>query len=230
MIKNLAIIMDGNRRWAKNQNLEISQGHEAGAKNILPIVQKSIELGISNLVLYALSTENLFRNENEVQNLYNLIIRYFESDKNNLLGLKIPIIFIGNLDNLPSHIQTILQNIMNETEKFNSNTKLYIALNYGGRQEILAAINKILQTNDFMEQNSKNRKIEDLSPYLSAPEISNIDLLIRTGGNQRISNFLLWQIAYAEILFTNTLWPNFDVQEYENICIEYKTIERRYGI
>lgn len=215
--------MDGNGRWAESRFRPRVWGHVRGASIVSNIVEEADELGVEALTLYAFSTENWSRPVSEVQTLFSLLKKFLINERVRILKNKIRFRVIGDLSGLPSATKELIKNLEAETENL-SGLKLTFAFGYGSRNEILHAVNK------FIERNP-NEKIteEGLSQQLYAPDLGEVDLLIRTGGDQRISNFLLWQIAYAELFFTQTPWPNFTRDEFREIVTKASLRERRFG-
>ena len=227
-IKHLAIIMDGNRRWAKKHGLPAAAGHKQGAKNLEKICQDVKDLGIKYLTLYAFSTENWQRSEEEVSTLMDLMRSYLKNNLQELQKNNVKIVFIGERSMLD---KDIIER-MNDIEKQTANNKdftLCLAISYGSRQEILSAVRKaaqIVKSGDITLQDIDEKLFSHL---LYTKDIPDPDLLIRTSGEQRISNYLLWQIAYSELYFTDVMWPDFDRRELEKIIQNYHTRDRRYG-
>jgi len=221
-LKNLAIIMDGNGRWAAQHGLSRTKGHEKGAAVIQDITRYCAQHPtIETVTFYAFSTENWKRPKFEVDFLMRLLDHYLQKElvayqKNNVRFLA-----IGNLDSLTSHLQKRIRSVEEATKTNNALTQI-LALNYGGRAEITSAVNKLIASG------KKTLREEDISQALQTP-YSDIDLLIRTSGEERISNYLLWQISYAELYFTQTLWPDFTSQELEMIISDFKQRTRRFG-
>ena len=205
---HVAFIMDGNRRWAKKNNLPIIDGHKKGAEIIKKIVRKSIKLNIKYLTFYGFSTENWNRSQDEVIQLQSLLKLYLDSETDNFMKNKINFSFIGDIKKFDHLIREKLYNLKKATNSFN---KLFftLALGYGSRGEILGAINKILKKEKKSSISEKNISENLMTSHLPEP-----DLVIRTSGEKRLSNFLLWQIAYSELYFTKTQWPDFDVNRY----------------
>lgn len=218
---HIAIIMDGNGRWAKEKGLNRTAGHEQGAKTVRNITIHCSKIGIKYLTLYAFSTENWSRPKLEVEFLMKLLERYFKSELSIYLQNNVKFKAIGDL----SRFSKKLQNIIKETEeKTSSCTGLtqILALNYGSRDEITRAVKKLQNTNiEITEANIGNA--------LDTAGIDDVDLLIRTSGEVRVSNYLLWQIAYAEMFFTKTYWPEFDSNELDDIISDFNNRERRFG-
>jgi len=226
--KKLAIIMDGNRRWALKKALPIISGHNYGAKNLNEIVSKCISLEISELTVFAFSTENWNRPVNEVNGILKLIEIFMKSEIANMNSQNIVLKLVGDLSNFSSKLTNIFK-AAEELTKENSGLKLNVALNYGGRQDFISSVKSI-----FSEVKKCNKEIEDIDENiirdnLISSSVSDIDLLIRTGGEKRISNFMFWQLAYSELFFTKTLWPDFTVNELEEIIEDYLDRDRRFG-
>ncbi|MDD5360065.1 MAG: di-trans,poly-cis-decaprenylcistransferase [Sulfurovaceae bacterium] len=218
---NLAIIMDGNGRWAKERGLSRSAGHEKGAETIRDITEYcSKHNTIKTLTLYAFSTENWKRPKLEVDFLMKLLEKYLEREFETYKKFDIKFETIGDLSKFSTKLQKKIENVKNETKNNQKLTQI-LALNYGSRDEIIRAVNKLIKQN--IEITEKN-----ISSALDTP-YSDIDLLIRTSGEQRMSNFLLWQTIYSELFFTPTLWPDFTSQELDDIINEYYEIDRKFG-
>ena len=216
---HVAIIMDGNGTWSKKNNLKRRDGHQAGVKTAKKIVGYSIEKGIKNLTLYALSNENLARSKLELKNLFDIFFFSFTEEKDYLFENKIKIKFIGDLEKLPKKLRENAIYLENSTKK-NKRLNLFIALNYGGKQDIKQAVKKILNKKD------QNGNFEN---FLLSKDLPEVDLLIRTGGFKRLSNFILWQISYAELYFTDVLWPNFNKRNFFKALDWYSSINRKFG-
>jgi undecaprenyl diphosphate synthase len=226
--KHLAIIMDGNGRWAKQKGFIRAIGHENGTKAVRQVVEGSAELGIENLTLYAFSTENWNRPKLEVQTLMKLLVTSLKKEIKTLQDNNIKLLAIGNLDELPKKAQKELEEVIENT-KNNSRMILTLALSYGSREELINTVKKIsnkVKNNIISPENIDESVINE---HLYTRNLHDVDLLIRTSGEQRISNFLLWQIAYAELYFTNVLWPDFTKQHLYEAIIEYQKRERRFG-
>jgi undecaprenyl diphosphate synthase len=226
--KHIAIIMDGNGRWAKKQGMLRTFGHENGAKSVKDVVEACTELGIENLTLYAFSTENWNRPKLEVQTLMKLLISSLRKEMKRLHENNIKLCAIGTLDTLPSKVYKELFEVIEKT-KDNNRMTLTIALSYGSREELINTIKEISikVKNNIISPEKIDESI--INEHLYTRNLPDVDLLIRTSGEQRISNFLLWQIAYAELYFTNTLWPDFTKQHLHEAIIEYQNRERRFG-
>jgi len=226
--KHLAIIMDGNGRWAKQQGFLRTLGHESGTKSVKEIIKSSAKLGIENLTLYAFSTENWNRPKIEVQTLMKILIRSLKKELKTLQENDIKLNAIGNLEKLPKSAQDELQDVIEKT-KNNSRMTLTLALSYGSRDEIVNAVRNISDKvkNNIISIDSIDDSI--INEHLYTRNLPEVDLLIRTSGEHRISNFLLWQIAYAELYFTDVLWPDFKEQDLYEAIISYQKRERRFG-
>lgn len=226
--KHIAIIMDGNGRWAKQQGLKRVFGHENGTKSVRVVVEACAELGITNLTLYAFSTENWNRPKLEVETLMKLLVTSLKKEIKTLKENNIKLNAIGSLDNLPKKVFQELMEVVEKT-KDNSRMTLTLALSYGSREELLNTV-KIIS--DKVKNNIISLEAVDestINEHLYTHDLPDVDLLIRTSGEQRISNFLLWQIAYAELYFTPTLWPDFREQHLYEAIIAYQQRERRFG-
>lgn len=218
---HLAIIMDGNGRWAKRQGKERSFGHKEGAKKVREITKYAAKMGIEYLTLYAFSTENWNRPKAEVAVLMKLLSKYLHSEIPTLLENNIRFDVIGDMSKFSPSLQKEIA-YAKEMTAHCTGLRQILAINYGAHDEILRAINKSLQVNGEITK-------EILESNLDTAGIPPVDVLIRTGGDCRLSNFLLWQAAYAELFFSKTLWPDFSVGELETIVSEYLQTERRFG-
>ena len=219
--KHIAIIMDGNGRWAKERDLKRTEGHEEGAKVVRNITIHCAKIGIKYLTLYAFSTENWTRPKLEVEFLMKLLEKYLKNELNTFLQNNIRFKAIGDLSKFSKSLQNIIKEIEEKTAKNSALTQV-LALNYGSKDEIIRAIKKLNEKN--LEVNEQN-----FESCLDTYFMPNVDLLIRTSGEVRLSNYLLWQNAYAEMFFTSTLWPDFKVDELDDILSDYKKRERRFG-
>lgn len=220
-IKHLAIIMDGNGRWAKQRAHERIWGHVRGSSIVSDIVQTSDDLGIKALTLYAFSTENWSRPELEVKTLFKLLKKFLEKERNRILKNNIKFRVIGDISKLPNCTTSIINELTNLT-KDAKGLMLTFAFGYGGRDEIVKAVKKLVDKGLEVTE-------DNISGAMYSPEIGDVDLLIRTGGDQRLSNFLLWQSAYAEFFFTQTKWPDFTKEELVSILKQVECRERRFG-
>ena len=226
--KHIAIIMDGNGRWAKNQGMLRVFGHENGAKSVRQVVESSAKLGIENLTLYAFSTENWNRPKLEVKTLMRLLINSLKKEIKTLNENNIRLNSIGNLELLPKSAQNELLSVIEKT-KNNSRMTLTLALSYGSRDELIQAVQAISDKvkNNIISIGDIDESI--INQHLYTRNLPDVDLLIRTSGEHRISNFLLWQIAYAELYFTDVLWPDFKEEDLHKAIINYQKRERRFG-
>ncbi len=225
---HVAIIMDGNGRWAKKRLLNRIKGHEKGAEAVRTIVRACREIRIPNLTLYAFSTENWQRPQSEIVALMVLLKNFLESEQKEMLDNNIRLNAIGQTERLPQDVQQTLHKVMTVTSK-NDGMLLNLALSYGGRDEIVKMVKEIAikVKNSNIEPDSITPEL--ISEHLYTSKIPDPDLLIRTSGEMRISNFLLWQIAYTEIYVTDTLWPDFAKDEFVRILIDYQHRKRRFG-
>ena len=226
--KHLAIIMDGNGRWAKQKGLLRAFGHENGTKSVRKVVETSAKLGIENLTLFAFSTENWSRPKLEVDILMELLINSLKNELKTLQENNIRLNSIGNLDLLPKSAQKKLQEVIENT-KGNSRMVLTLALSYGSREELINAVKNISNKvkNNIISIDNIDESI--INEHLYTRDLPEVDLLIRTSGEHRISNFLLWQIAYSELYFTEVLWPDFKEDDLYEAIISYQKRERRFG-
>ena len=226
--KHIAIIMDGNGRWAKKHGKERIFGHKHGVKSVKKIVEISAELGVEFLTLYAFSTENWKRPKYEVDALMSILVNALHSEIDLLNNNNIVLGTIGDTGSLPKDVQNELNEAINATSK-NTGLKLIIALSYSSRWEIIRAVKDIAK--DVTENNIVIDDINDdlFKEYLCTANIPDPELIIRTSGEKRISNFLLWQISYAEFYFTEKLWPDFGKDELINAIFEFQNRERRFG-
>lgn len=225
---HVAIIMDGNGRWAKKQGKARVFGHQAGAETVRRILEISGEIGIKYLTLYAFSTENWNRPKEEVDALMALLIKAIDGELENLIKNQVRLMAIGNLKSLPEECQKELQNAIEKTAN-NKGITLILALSYSGRWEITSAIQQITEVIQSGKLNPKDISEETICTFLSTKNIPDPDIVIRTGGEQRISNFLLWQIAYAEFFFPQKFWPEFQKEDFLQIIADYQSRERRFG-
>ena len=220
-IRHVAIIMDGNGRWGIEHKGSRNLGHKAGLNTVETIINESIKEKIKYLTLYTFSTENWKRPQKEIKFLFNLLETFLLSKINNLIENKIKLKFIGDLKKLPSNLKRLLR--ISEKKTINgSNLQINIAINYGSKSEILNAIKLIKKKNTILNEKSVENN-------LFTKHIPNPDLLIRTGDTHRLSNFLLWQLAYTEIFFEKKLWPDFKKKDYQKIIKQFKLIKRNFG-
>jgi undecaprenyl diphosphate synthase len=222
-INHVAIIMDGNGRWAQKRFHPRIWGHVRGSSIVSSIVEKADDLGLKALTLYAFSTENFSRPLPEVKTLFLLLKKFLLKEKPRLIKNQVVFKVIGDISSLPQETQDLILDLQNETKNFNG-LKLSFAFGYGSRNEIIYAVNNWIRNNP-----EKLITEKDLSARLYNPEAQDVDLIIRTGGDQRISNFLLWQSAYAELYFTETAWPDFTPNEFAHIIENVKNRQRRFG-
>jgi undecaprenyl diphosphate synthase len=226
--RHLAIIMDGNGRWAKQKGLLRTIGHENGTKSVKNTVEACAELGIQNLTLYAFSTENWNRPKFEVETLMKLLISSLKKELATLQKNNIRLNAIGNLTNLPSKVQKELEEVIESTAA-NTRMTLTLALSYGAREELVQAVKKISDKvkNNIISLDAIDESI--INKHLYTHNLPDVDLVIRTSGEHRISNFLLWQIAYAEFYFSEVLWPDFKKEHLHEAILSYQNRERRFG-
>lgn len=227
--QHIAIIMDGNGRWAKQHTIGRIRGHKKGAQAVRTVVRTCREIGIKHLTLFALSTENLGRPQEEVKALMSLLEEYLTKELIELQKQEIRLTTIGEIDNLTANVKEKLLQVKACTAN-NDQMILSLALSYGGRDEIIFAIKKLIQDN-----NSNKVKVNDINKdmfgsYLQTAGMPDPDLLIRTSGEYRISNFLLWQLAYTELYFTDVLWPDFKKEDLLQAIASYQKRERRFGL
>ena len=222
---HIAIIMDGNGRWAKSRFLPRTAGHKAGVEAIREVIKESQRLGVKHLTLYAFSTENWKRPEDEVSYLCKLPGLFFNKFINELMEKNIRVTFAGELEKFPQTTQYVINKAVNMT-KDNTGVELCLAINYGSRREMLLGMKKYA---DEVAQGKRENDLteEEFSKYLFVPE--DIDLMIRTSGELRISNYLLWQLAYAELIFTPVAWPDFDEKALKDCLDEFASRDRRFG-
>lgn len=226
--RHIAIIMDGNGRWAKKRGMPRTFGHKKGAENVVKITRAMKESGVKYLTLYAFSTENWQRSKDEVDALMQLLNEYLDKELKEIMDNNVRIVFIGERYMLSDSIQAKMTFLEKESEK-NADLTLCIALSYGSRQEILFAVKKIAAKVKEGSMDISQITQDVFSEELYTKEIPDPDVLIRTSGEQRISNYLLWQSAYTELFFTNTLWPDFGKDELWDIINKFNQRERRYG-
>jgi len=222
--KNLAIIMDGNGRWARKRGLPVAAGHRAGTKALRRTVEAAIDLGVESLVVYAFSTENWTRPPDEVDALMEIFGETIERELPDLAKQGVRTRFLGRHDRAPAALQEQMSALERETER-NRRLNLWIAFDYGGRAEIVEAARRAAEAGLDAEELDE----ETFASFLHAPELPDPDLLIRTSGELRISNFLLWQLAYAELVFLDTLWPDFGGDELRAALEDYASRRRRFG-
>jgi len=220
--------MDGNGRWARKRGLPRIAGHRAGAKSVKEAIEAARESGVKILTLYTFSTENWKRPKYEINALFKLLENYIDKEARNLVKNGIKLSVIGKFEGLPETVQKKLREVI-EMTKDNRTLTLNLALNYGSRAEIVEAVRKIIT--DCQSQRLMPEEIDEttLSRYLYTKDMPDPDLLIRTSGEMRLSNFLLWQLSYAELYITKKLWPDFKKNDFKRAMEEYQTRQRRYG-
>ncbi len=226
--EHIALIMDGNGRWAKKRSLPRLAGHKAGVEALRSVIERGGDLGVKHMTFYAFSTENWKRPEDEVIGLMNLLVAYLKSETKKLHDNNIKINVIGDTSRLPKLAQNELRKSMDLTKNNNSLT-VHIALNYGSRNEILTAVKNISESVKNGSVNIDDITEDTISENLYTANVPDPDLLIRTSGEVRLSNFLLWQLAYTEFIFTDMYWPDFDGDALENAIGEYNHRHRRFG-
>ena len=226
--KHVAVIMDGNGRWAAKRNLVKKAGHKAGADTLEKISRHADKLGIKHFTVYAFSTENWKRSEEEVSGLMDLLRKYLDDHIKRAKRDNIRVDVIGDVTRLDKDIQEKIETLK-EISKDKTGLFLHIALNYGGRDEILRAVRKMAE--DIKEGKKEISDIDEkfFSSYLDTKDIPDPELLIRTSGEERISNFLLWQIAYSEMNFSEKLWPDYTEKDFDEAIYNYQHRERRFG-
>lgn len=226
---HVGIIMDGNGRWAKLRGKRRIFGHEAGVIKARELVETAVKVDLEALTLYAFSSENWARPKKEVSGLMSLFEKTIEKYTSLLIDNNVCFKTAGDLSKLPNVLTRKLEQ-MESITSHNSGLKLTLAIAYGGQQDIVLGIQKMIKDHDIGIINANNITIESFSKYLSFNDLPELDLIIRTSGETRLSNFMLWQSAYAEIHFTETLWPNFEEQEFLEILQAYSKSERRFGL
>ena len=222
-LEHIAIIMDGNGRWAESRSHRRVWGHVRGASVVTEIVEEAVAQNLKALTLYTFSTENWSRPLDEIKVLFNLLKKFLVSQKNRMIKNNIKFSIIGDTSKLPEGTLNIIRELK-EITSGNNGLKLTLAFGYGGRNEIIHSVNKFIKNNPGAQIAE-----EDLERNLFNPTLGDVDLVIRSGGDQRISNFLLWQSAYAELYFTKTQWPDFTRAKFKEIIDDYYTRERRFG-
>ena len=219
--KHVAIIMDGNGRWAQSRAHRRVWGHVRGSGIVSDIVESADDMGVDSLTLYAFSTENWSRPAIEVKTLFKLFKKFLIKERPRILKNNIRFRIIGDISKLPQGTQDLVRELERESG-LNTGLNLTFAFGYGGRSEITSAVQRLVVNGEEITE-------ENISKNMFAPDIGDVDLLIRTGGDHRISNFLLWQAAYAELFFTDTMWPEFSREEFESILYQVDNRERRFG-
>jgi undecaprenyl diphosphate synthase len=219
--RTVAIIMDGNGRWAERRGLPVAEGHRAGTKALRRTVEAAIDLGVETLIVYAFSTENWSRPEGEVEDLMEIFGETIERELPDLARQGVRARFLGRRDRAPDELRAQMEGLEDETAH-NERLNLWIAFDYGGRAELVEAARRLVEAGEEPTE-------ESLRAHLYAPELPDPDLLIRTSGELRISNFLLWQLAYSELVFLDVLWPDFGSRELEDALAAYAQRRRRFG-
>lgn len=220
-LNHLAIIMDGNGRWAKKRGFIRTKGHDSGANVVENVAKFCIDKDIKNLTLYAFSTENWTRPKSEVEYLIKLFKEFLIKKEEIFIKNEIKFETIGDLSKFDNELLNLITKIKEKTAIFNKLT-LTLAVNYGSKDEIVRSVKKLISKGDEINETT-------ISQSLDTTKMGDVDLLIRTGGEQRLSNFLLWQVSYAELFFTPTLWPDFSYNELEKIVEKYTKIHRKFG-
>ena len=220
-IRHVAIIMDGNGRWGIKRKKTRNAGHRAGLASVETVINECIKIDIKFLTLYTFSTENWKRPQNEINFLFSLLENFLRDKIDNLIKKKIKLNFIGELNKLPLELKKLIKKSEKKTSK-NLGLQVNIALNYGSKNELINSIKLIKK---------KNKRVNEanITKNLYTSEIIDPDILIRTGNTQRLSNFMLWQIAYTEIFFEKKLWPDFALEDFRKILNKFKTIKRNFG-
>lgn len=226
--KHIAIIMDGNGRWAKSKFLPRAAGHKAGVETIRTVLRECKKINVKYVTLYAFSTENWKRPKLEVDTLMNLLSTYLKNEVATLHKENVKLTAIGDINNLPSQCVKELNKAI-ELTKNNTGCNLNLALNYGGRLDIKNALIDIIKDVKVGKINLDEIDENTISNHLSTKSIPDPDLIIRTSGEERLSNFLLWEVAYAEFYFTNVHWPDFDEKELQKAIFTYQNRDRRFG-
>jgi len=226
--RHVAIIMDGNGRWAKRQHKPRLFGHKVGVDSVQEIVECAGQWGVEVLTLYAFSTENWKRPADEVGGLMGLLKNYLQKELARMLRNNIKLTCIGNIAKLPKDVREVLESTMIETSG-NTKLTLNLALSYGGRAELIRGIQNIAEEVRSGQLSSADINEKCIDSHLYTADLPDPDLLIRTGGEARLSNFLLWQASYAEIYFTDVMWPDFREEAFANAIAEYQSRERRFG-
>ncbi|MFP5452834.1 isoprenyl transferase [Parvimonas sp. G1604] len=226
--KHIGIIMDGNGRWAKNRFLPRIAGHKEGMNRVVDVVEECCKIGVRTLTLYAFSTENWKRPEEEVNGLMNILVIYINSQLKRILENNIIFRVIGDYRKLPSSIVKLLDNSIDKS-KDNNGMVLNIALNYGGRAEIISSIKNLYKDIEKGKLSLDELNEDSFKKYLYTKENSDVDLMIRTGNEKRISNFLIYQLAYSEFYFTDVLWPEFYADDLYDAIYDFQNRNRRFG-
>jgi undecaprenyl diphosphate synthase len=221
---SVAIILDGNGRWAKRRGLPVAAGHRAGARTVRKVVEAAIDIGIHDLSVFAFSTENWSRPQDEVDALMEIFAETIERELPDLAEQGVRVRFIGRRDRAPATLRERMATMEDRTE-LNTRINLWVAFDYGGRAELVQAARRLVESGVDADEIDENV----FAANLYAPELPDPDLLIRTSGELRISNFLLWQVAYSELVFVDKLWPDFDARDLRAALAEYAQRRRRFG-
>jgi undecaprenyl diphosphate synthase len=227
-LKHIAVIMDGNGRWAKSKGLERFLGHRQGTKATVATVEAGVDLGLEHLTLFVFSSENWQRPRVEVEYLMNLLVEMVAQELPHLMEKNVKLRVIGNINKLPEKPRKKLQEAIDETSQ-NTGMQLNLAISYGGRMEIVDAARKIAEAAKNGTLNPETLSEEDFAKYLYLEGAPDPDLIIRTGGEYRLSNYLLWQAAYSEFFVSDVLWPNFTKEDFAKAIEFYNTRQRRFG-
>lgn len=227
-LRHIAIIMDGNGRWAKAKGLERFLGHRKGTESTVEAVEKGVNLGLEHLTLYVFSSENWNRPAREINYLMNLLVEMVEQQLPNLLAKNVKLIIIGSLEKVPEKARRQLLSAVEQTQN-NTGMQLNLAISYGGRQEILSACQQIATKVQAGELNAADINDVVFEQHLYLGRAPDPDLVIRTGGEHRLSNYLLWQAAYSELYITDTLWPDFTPADFQAAIDSYAKRQRRFG-
>ena len=226
--KNVGIIMDGNGRWAVKNSFKVSEGHKKGVNVVRKVVEESVKQNIKSLTLYAFSSENWKRPKTEINAIKKIIIKAIDDQSQELIEQKVKLKFFGDIDSFGKKIINKISKIESDTYRKDSSLDLNVALGYGGQQDIIKIVKNASSQVLSGKLNVKDINKKTIETFSSVP-VEDIDLLIRTGGDKRVSNFLLFQIAYAEIMFIDKFWPEFTVKDYKNCLNSFKKVSRRFG-
>ena len=226
--KNVGIIMDGNGRWAIKNSFKVSEGHKKGVNVVRKVVEESVKQDIKSLTLYAFSSENWKRPKTEINAIKKLIIKAIDDQSQELIEQKVKLKFFGDIDSFGKKIINKISKIESGTYRKDSSLDLNVALGYGGQQDIINIVKNASKQVSSGKLNIRDINKKTIETFSSVP-VEDIDLLIRTGGDKRVSNFLLFQIAYAEIMFIDKFWPDFTVKDYKNCLNSFKKVSRRFG-
>tara|TARA_Y200000002_G_scaffold365752_1_gene356015 strand:- start:5580 stop:6305 length:726 start_codon:yes stop_codon:yes gene_type:complete len=226
--KNVGIIMDGNGRWAVKNSFKVSEGHKKGVNVVRKVVEESVKQDIKSLTLYAFSSENWKRPKTEINAIKKLIIKAIDDQSQELIEQKVKLKFFGDIDSFGKKIINKISKIESGTYRKDSSLDLNVALGYGGQQDIINIVKNASKQVSSGKLNIRDINKKTIETFSSVP-VEDIDLLIRTGGDKRVSNFLLFQIAYAEIMFIDKFWPDFTVKDYKNCLNSFKKVSRRFG-